>query len=111
MKSAFTHSLGSIRYVSAECSRGKTLAACKYMATNLIFSNFLYVAPTKRLLHQTHAALQELGVNPTLIDSDTNPKMVTSAIIGYLKKAPDCGAVLLVTWNAYENLPYFPKRN
>jgi hypothetical protein len=104
-------SRGSVRYVSAECSRGKTLAACKYMTSNLNFSNFLYVAPTKRLLHQTLAALQELGVNPTVIDSDTNPRTVIAAIIGYLKKAPDCGGVLLVTWNAYEKLPYFPRRN
>ena len=85
MSSWFTPSLGSIRYVSAECSRGKTLAACKYMASKLSFSNFLYVAPTKRLLHQTLAALQELGVSPTLIDSDTTPKRVNAAIINYLK--------------------------
>ena len=107
MSSWFTHSLGSIRYVSAECSRGKTLAACKYMASKLIFSNFLYVAPTKRLLQQTLATLQEMGVNPTLIDSDTTPKRVNAAIISYLKEAPDCGAVLLVTWSAYEHLSYF----
>ena len=111
MSSWFTPSLGSIRYVSAECSRGKTLAACKYMASKLIFSNFLYVAPTKKLLQQTLATLQQLGVNPTLIDSDTTPKRVNAAIISYLKEAPDCGAVLLVTWSAYEHLSYFPKRN
>jgi len=111
MSSWSNRSLGSIRYVSAECSRGKTLAACKYIASNLIFSNFLYVAPTKRLLHQTQAALQKLGVNPTLIDSDTNPKRVNAAIISFLKDVPDCGAVLLVTWSAYEHLSYFPKRN
>ena len=107
MSSWFTPSLGSIRYVSAECSRGKTLAACEYMAQKLIFNNFLYVAPTKKLLQQTFATLQGMGVRPTLIDSDTTPKRVNAAIISYLKEAPDGGAVLLVTWNAYESLTYF----
>ena len=106
MSSWFTPSLGSIRYVSAECSRGKTLAACKYIAQKLIFNNFLYVAPTRKLLRQTLATLQGMGVNPTLIDSDTTPN-VNAAIISYLKEAPDCGAVLLVTWSAYEHLSYF----
>jgi hypothetical protein len=96
----------SVRYVSAPCSTGKTLAACKYMAQKLIFSNFLYVAPTKRLLQQTLATLQGMGVRPTIIDSDTTPN-VNAAIISYLKAAPDCGAVLLVTWSAYEHLSYF----
>ena len=112
MSSWFNRSSGNVRYVSAECSTGKTLAACNYIVSKLGFSNFLYVAPTRRLLQQTYATLEEMGVRPKLIDSDTNPKSVNAAIISYLlKEAPDCGAVLLVTWSAYEHLSYFPKRN
>src|SRR5262245_30426042 len=96
---------GSVRYVSAECSRGKTLAACKYIVSKLSVTNFLYVAPTKKLLQQTLATLQGMGVRPTLIDSDTTPKRVNEAIISFLKDVPDCGVVLLITWSAYENLP------
>jgi hypothetical protein len=100
----------AIRIVSAACGRGKTVAACKYIKRHIASNNWLYVAPTKKLLRQTSAVLQSLGIKPTVIDGDTAPLMVSAAIVKFLKEAPDCGVVLLVTWIAYERLPYFHSR-
>ena len=95
----------TVRMVSAECSRGKTLAACKYIRERRALSNYLYVAPTKRLLKQTRQTLEGLGVRADVVDGDNQPR-VNAAITSALKDAPSEGAVLLITWNAYANLSY-----
>lgn len=65
----------AVRVVSAECSRGKTLAACKYIRERRGLSNYLYVAPTKRLLKQTRQTLEGLGVRADVIDGDNQPNV------------------------------------
>src|SRR5262249_44899569 len=106
MEELFWSNRRIIRMVSAECSRGKTAAACRYIAEGLSTSNFPYVAPTKRLLQQTRAELEMLNVLPVVIDGDTH-ELVCPAIMSALKAAPEIGQVLLITWQAYANLPYF----
>jgi len=100
-----------VRFVSAPCSTGKTRSACKYIAANWDIFNHLYVAPSLKLLNETSEQLQKAGVEATVISSDTHPKRVKRAIIEHLKSAPDYGAVLLITWSAYVDLPYFNRRS
>ena len=103
-------SRNKIKSVSGECGRGKTHATCHYFKDNLDNSNFLYVAPTLKLLEQTEKQLNEIGVKCTMIHSG-NKKNVAGAIVEYLKKAWDHEQVLLITWKAYSAIPYFAKRD
>ena len=84
----------------------RPLAACKYIRERRGLSNYLYVAPTKRLLKQTRQTLEDLGVRADVIDGDNQPR-VNAAITSALKDAPSEGAVLLITWKAYADLSYF----
>jgi hypothetical protein len=99
-------------YVSAPCGTGKTWAAGKYIVNHRSDANFLYVAPTKKLLKQTKWMLKdEHRVNgASIITSDTNPDRAKRAIVEYLKGAEQEGQVLLITHSAYLNLPYFHRR-
>ena len=100
-----------IHFVSAPCSTGKTTAACHYIAASRSVANYLYVAPSLELLNQTSRELTLLGVEPTAITSETHPRHVKGAIVRYLNSAPQIGAVLLVTWKAYIELPYFNRKS
>jgi hypothetical protein len=99
-------------YVSAPCGTGKTWAACRYIAEHRSEGNFLYVAPTKKLLKQTKRMLKEQhGANGvTIISSDTDPDRAKRAIVEYLRGAEQEGQVLLISHSAYLNLPYFHRR-
>jgi hypothetical protein len=100
-----------IRFVSAPCSSGKTRAACLYIADHGYSANHLYVAPSIDLLNQTLKQLGDLGIDAKAITSETNPKHVRGDIIHFLKATADIsGAVLLITWHAYIDLPYFHRR-
>ncbi len=96
-----------IRYVSAPCSTGKTHATCRYIADNKYVRNHLYVAPSLKLLNETKATLQNMGVEAEIISSKTHPNCVRRAIVEFFKSTLDCNHVLLVTWNAFIDLPYF----
>lgn len=100
-----------IRFVSAPCSSGKTYAACQYIADHQNSANQLYVAPSIDLLKQTLKQLTVFGVDAHAITCETNPKHVKSQIVRFLKATSDIdGAVLLITWNAFIDLPYFHRR-
>jgi hypothetical protein len=74
-------------------------------------ANQLYVAPSIDLLNQTLKQLTDLGVDAHVITCETNPRHVKSEIVRFLKATSDIdGAVLLITWNAYVDLPYFHRR-
>ena len=100
-----------IHYVSAPCSTGKTYAACRYISENQYVGNHLYIAPSLRLFNEVNTLLQGMGVQAKVITSETHPKCVKRAIIEFLKSALDCGHVLLITWNAFIDLPYFNRRD
>ena len=97
----------AIRFVSAPCSLGKTTAALDNIAANHHLTNHLYVAPSIDLVNQTLQGLASRKVAATAITSETHPKRVKGEIIRHLRSAPDCGFVLLITWNAFIDLPYF----
>lgn len=98
-----------INAVSAPCGTGKTYATCKYIQHHQIENNWLYVAPTKKLLEQTQGQLKGFGVPAVAIHSD-NTNNTKKVIIDHLKECSSMGNVLLITWAAYSELPYFHKR-
>jgi hypothetical protein len=100
----------TIRYVSAPCSTGKTRAACRHIEEKQHLTDHLYVAPTIELVNQTARELKSLGVEPKVITGKTQPNHVKGEIIRFLKDVPDVGIVLLITWNAFVDLHYFPQR-
>jgi hypothetical protein len=99
-----------VHYVSSPCGRGKTYAACKFMRDNKFRSNHLYVAPSRRLVAETEKTLKTLGVDPMVITSDTHADHVKASIIEFMNHAEDAGEILLITWNAYVDLPYLNRR-
>lgn len=98
-----------VHYVSAPCGSWKTTAACKYIVENIGDCNHMYVAPTLRLLSEVEKTLKVLGITPTIITSDTEPRTL-AAIINYLKSAPWYGVVLLITHQSCFRIPYFARR-
>ena len=99
-----------VHYVSSPCGRGKTYAACKFMRDNKFRSNHLYVAPSRRLVGETEKTLKTFGVDPMVITSDTHAGHVKAGIIEFMNHAEDAGQILLITWNAYVDLPYLNRR-
>ena len=103
----------TINYVSAPCGWGKTHAACLYISRNGHEINSVYAAPSIALLRQTREMLLNFGIHPnnvTLITQDTHPNHVKPAIVQYLTRATAEGNVLLITQQAYLDLPYFHHR-
>ena len=98
-----------VRFVSAPCSTGKTHAACQYIRNNQYTTNHIYVAPSLELLKQTSKTMESMGVKPTVITSETHPRHVKSGIIEHLKSAYEVGEVLLITWQAYVDLPFISR--
>lgn len=99
-----------IHYVSAKCGAGKSHGACHYIKDSLFDKNYLYVAPSLHLVSEIEHRLQSMGVPPRVITSDTHRKGVKKAIIEALKTAPDIGCCLIITWQAYAELLFFPNR-
>jgi len=99
-----------VRFVSAECGRGKTYVTCQHIANHVLESNHLYVAPTINLVKQTAEELKRFGVVAEQIHSEVEEEPIKS-IISFLKSATHQGNVLLITWKAYSALPYFHQRN
>ena len=99
-----------IYYVSAKCGAGKSYGVRCYIKRDLFVNNFVYVAPSLHLVSEIAGRLKEMGVTPRVITSDTHGKGVKRAIVEALKTAPDIGCCLLITWQAYEELPFFPNR-
>ena len=100
----------AIYYASAPCSTGKTFAACEYICERRTSTNHLYVAPSRELLKETAKQLEDRGVKADVITSDTDPGAVKGSIIRYFNSALDFGHILLITWNAFIDLPYVNRR-
>ena len=100
-----------IDFVSANCGAGKSHGACRYITENLREKNFLYVAPSLQLVSEIAERLKSMGVSPRVITSETHPNSVKRAAMEALKWAPDLGCCLLLTWQAFSELPFFPNRD
>jgi hypothetical protein len=96
------------RFVSSGCGTGKTYAACQFVKRHT-HRKILWVSPTKELLRNTAIELEELDLKPTVITSDEYPKTAVGEIVNRLKSSRPADLVL-ITWNAYERLPFFPDK-
>jgi len=99
-----------VHYVSAPCGVGKTYAACQFIRDNRFHANHLYVAPSRTLIAETQKTLRGFGLDPMVITSDTNPNHAKASIVEFMNQAEDTGEILLITWNAYVDLPYLNRR-
>ncbi len=99
-----------VYYASGPCGSGKTLVACKHIRDDRFDRNHLYVAPSRALVAQTADVLTTLGVKSTAITSDSHADHVKKGIVEFMKGAQDHKNVLLITWNAYVDLPYVNRR-
>ena len=66
--------------------------------------------PSRRLVGETQKTLKTLGLDPMVITSDTHMNHVKTGIIDFMNHAEDAGEILLITWNAYVDLPYLNRR-
>ena len=101
----------AIDFVSANCGAGKSHGACRYIKDGLFEKNFLYVAPSLQLVAEIEGRLRAMGVALRVITSETHPNSVKRAVMEALKWAPDLGCCLLLTWQAFSELPFFPNRD
>lgn len=99
-----------VHYVDAECGRGKTYSTCKWIKQGVGMRNQMYVAPTTALLEQTSAQLEKLRLPHTIISHKNVNGSVRREVMDHLKNCKSSGNILLVTWSAYVNLPYFHRR-
>lgn len=97
-----------IYYVGGACSSGKTHQTCSYVEEHCQETNFLIVCPSTRLGEQTAAELRRRGLVVHSINTSTHPRQVRRHIIEEMKEAPEAGLVMVVTWQAYVDLPYVP---
>ena len=102
----YLNDLNTLYYASADCGLGKTQAALRFIVENRWHANIMFIAPTKQLLQEVSVALGASGISVHKITSDEGPGTIRR-IVGLLRQAPDVGCVLLITWNAYERLPFF----
>jgi len=101
-----------IKIVSAVCSSGKTFALNSYTKDNQNQSNHLYVFPSIDLVNQVEQDLKKMGINSVKkITSHTNERKVKSSIVKYFKNCRSEGEILLITWSAYDDLPYFENKS
>ena len=107
---AFEPSRNGISYVDAECGRGKTYSTCQWIKQVAGMLNQMYIAPTTALLEQTAAQLEKLRLPYTIISHKNVTGSVRREVMDHLKNCKSSGNILLVTWSAYVNLPYFHRR-
>ena len=101
----------SIHFVSGKCGAGKSHEACSDIKDGLCEKNFLYVAPSLQLVSEIEGRLRAMGVALRVITSETHPNSVKRAAMEALEWAPDLGCCLLLTWQAFSELPFFPNRD
>jgi hypothetical protein len=100
----------SIKIVPSPCGSGKTYQTCQYIKNNHFATNYLYVAPTIKLLKQTRRILKDLDVHCDIITHETHPTRTRAAIVEYLRTCMNHSCVLLISWESYIALPYFHRR-
>lgn len=102
-----------LRTVSAVCGSGKTNALIKRLKEQQSITNQLVVLPSINMVNQLYSDLNNLGLKQVKrITSDTHRYQVKSQVVKYLNN--DCfewGHILIITWQAYDDLPYFENKD
>lgn len=104
------HTDDVVRIVSAPCSSGKTHSTCQHIAEQQTRCNWLYVAPSIKLLNQTKIDLEKHGLKPTMVTSETHKHRVAAEIVRHISLAEESGTILMITWQSYQILPFFENR-
>ncbi len=107
----FNYENSTIKIVSAACGAGKSYALRKEIKKNQQQHNHLIVLPSLALVNQFYSDLKFDGLSLVeKITSDTNPKKVKSTIVKYLSDCLDSSHVLIITWVAFDDLPFFKRK-
>jgi len=100
-----------IKKVSEPCGRGKTYALGSVIKSKQINTNHLILLPSKDLVTQVKSDLEEIHDIQSVVEITSNTtKSVRRTAIEYFKLAEDTGHVLLMTWQGWQELPYFNRR-
>ena len=98
-------------YCDAPAGAGKTYALKKVAIKKVEQGkNVLIVQPTKDLIDETVSSLSGSGVYCHVIHSDHSDRSVIADITNYLKKPYHEPHILLITWSAFEQIPYVNRR-
>ena len=102
-----------VTYFSAPCGSGKTEKICDMVQDDHDFTNFMIVLPTIDLVEEVTKKLSKRGLPVTVTTGKTvaSHETVAAAIVKKLKNAPEQGLILVITWNAYSTISFFPARD
>jgi len=102
----------NIGLVSACCGSRKTHTLKQHIQENKNHYNHLVVLPSLKLVKQVCDDLKMMGLSITSITSENTPEgKVKSSIVKFFKGCEDFGQVLIITWAAFDDLPYFQNKN
>ena len=98
----------TINYCDAPSGAGKTYSIQKIAMTKVRKGqNVIIVQPTTDLIKQTASTLFENELHCRVIHSENSNGKVISEITKYLKEPYPEAHILLITWSAFHQLPYF----
>ncbi|NOQ50478.1 MAG: hypothetical protein GQ557_02275 [Mycoplasmataceae bacterium] len=102
----------NIGFVSACCGAGKTHALMQHIKENQQNHNHLIVLPSLDLVEQVYKNLKSMGLLDvfTITSKNTPTGKVKSSIVEFFKGYQDFGQILIITWAAYDDLPYFQNK-
>ena len=98
----------TIYYCDAPSGAGKTYSIQKIAMKKMRNGqNVIIVQPTTELITQTASTIITNGVHCKVIHSENSNGKVISEITKYLKEPYPEAHILLITWSAFHQLPYF----
>ena len=98
----------TIYYCDAPSGAGKTYSIQKIAMKKVRKGqNVIIVQPTTDLIKQTASTLFENGLHCRVIHSENSNGKVISEITKYLKEPYPEAHIVLITWSAFHQLPYF----
>lgn len=105
-------SKNELYYLSAPCGSGKTKAICDKICSDWIFDkNILLVLPTIALIDDVSARLAQMDVSFRAIHSGcSHQESTVKTIQDQLMNAIDHSLILLITWNSYRAIKFFPNK-
>jgi hypothetical protein len=101
-----------IHFVSGLCGSGKSFSLANYIYDNYDYnSKCIVTVPSILLADQTYGLFNSLGIhNVSIINSNTNQKVIISIIDKIKEINLYEEGVLIITQQAFHNIPYFPKK-
>jgi len=101
----------TIDFVSAACGAWKTYALMQHILKNQENDNHMIVLPSIKLVNQITNDLTCLKLSNIRSITSENTDQVKSSIVKFLKDCQGSGEILIITWAAFDDLPYFQNKN